>query len=65
MGHYEDAFFEIHSSIEEKGLQNEFQSQIQKMLTQDKHKHKSTKEMWEYAHHKVTSSLTSKDNLEG
>ena len=64
MGHYEDAFFEIHDDISEKGLKMEFEAQIQKMLTQDKHKYKSTKEMWEYAHHKVTSSLALKDNLD-
>jgi len=64
MGHYEDAFYEIHNDISKKGLREEFESQIQKMLNQEKHKHKSTKEMWEYAHHKVTSSLALKNNLD-
>ena len=64
MGHYEDAFYEIHDDIHEKGLKPQFNAQLQKMLNQDKHKHKTTKEMWEYAHHKVTSSLTLEDNLD-
>ena len=64
MGHYEDAFFEIYDDIEEKGLKPQFDAQLSKMKEQDKHRSKSTKEMWEYAHHKVTSSLDLKDNLE-
>lgn len=64
MGHYEDAFYEIHDDIAEKGLKKQFDAQLSKMRLQDKHKYKSTKEMWEYAHNKVTSSFASKNNLE-
>lgn len=64
MGHYEDAFFEIYDDIKEKGLKLQFDAQLSKMRDQDKHRYKSTKEMWEYAHHKVTSSLVLKDNLD-
>ena len=64
MGHYEDAFYEIYDDIEEKGLKPQFNAQLEKMKYQDKHRSKSPKELWEYAHNKVTSSFTSKDNLD-
>ena len=64
MGHYEDAFYEIYDDISEKGLKGKFDAQLEKMKHQDKHRSKSTKELWEYAHNKITSSLTSKDNLD-
>jgi len=49
MGHYEDSFFEIYDEVTQKGLKEQFDKQIKKMLNQDKHKSKTTKEMWEYA----------------
>ena len=64
MGHYEDAFYEIYDDIQVKGLKPQFDAQLQKMSNQDKHRNKSIKERWEYAHNKITSSLTSKDNLD-
>lgn len=64
MGHYEDAFWEIYEDVEIKGLKTQFNNQLIKMKTQDKHRHKSTKEMWEYAHNKITSSLNLENNLD-
>jgi len=64
MGHYEDAFYEIYTDIHEKGLKTQFDTQLQKMLYQDKHKYKTVKERWEYAHHKVTSSFNLENNLD-
>ena len=64
MGHYEDAFYEIYEDIDQKGLKPQFEAQVQKMLNQEKHKSKSTKEVWEYAHNKITSSYSTQDNLE-
>ena len=64
MGHYEDVFYEIYNDIHEKGLKTQFDTQLQKMLNQDKHKYKTIKEKWEYAYHKVTSSLNLQDNLD-
>ena len=64
MGHYEDIFYEIYDDIEVKGLKSQFDAQLEKMSFQEKHKFKSIKEMWEYAHHKVTSSLNPENNLD-
>lgn len=64
MGHYEDIFYEIYDDIEVKGLKSQFDAQLEKMSFQKKHKFKSVKEMWEYAHYKVTSSLNPENNLD-
>ena len=56
MGHYEDSFHEIYDQIRVKDIKNEFENQLKKMNHQSKHKYKSTKEMWEYAYMRVTSS---------
>ena len=53
MGHYEDLFYEITESINEKGLRKEFDAQLEKMRYQDKHKHKEVRDKWSYAHEKV------------
>jgi nuclear transport factor 2 (NTF2) superfamily protein len=63
MSHSEDVFFEIYNDIQEKKLKSKFDAQLKKMKYQEKHQYKSTKELWEYAYNKVTSSFTSKDNL--
>jgi len=54
MGHWEDFWWEITESINQKGLKKEFDDQLQKMNTQDKHKYKDTRDKWSYAHNKVT-----------
>ena len=64
MGYTEDILYEIYEDIDKKGLKSQFNTQIEKMLFQHKHKHKTPKEMWEYAHHKVTSSSNPHDNLD-
>ena len=53
MGHYEDFWYDITDSIEEKGLKKEFDAQLKKMTNQDKHKYKDTRDRWSYAHTKV------------
>ena len=53
MGHYEDLFWEITESINKKGLREEFDAQLNKMRTQDKHRYKDTRDKWTYAHQKV------------
>mgnify|MGYP003673793249 FL=1 len=53
MGHYEDSWYEITESIEREGLKKQFDAQLKRMGTQEKHKYKDSKDRWEYAHRKV------------
>ena len=50
---WEDLWWVISSSIKEKGLQKEFDAQLEKMRHQDKHKYRDTRSSWEYAYSKV------------
>ena len=45
----EDEIMFIYQEVKEKGLQEKFDKQITKMLNQDKHKHKTANERWDYA----------------
>ena len=45
----EDEIMFIYNEVKEKGLQEKFDKQITKMLNQDKHKHKTANERWDYA----------------
>ena len=45
----EDTMYEIHTEVTESKLWNEFNAQLKKMNTQEKHKWKSSVERWEYA----------------
>ena len=49
----EDTLWFIYEEVEKKGLRRKFDKQVKKMETQEKHKYKDTKEMWEYALTKV------------
>ncbi len=49
----EDEMMFIYQEVKEKGLQEKFDKQIAKMLKQDKHKHKTANERWEYALSKI------------
>lgn len=53
MGQYEDLFYEIYDEVNSSNLTEEFNTQIYKMEFQDKHRHKSVKEKWEYAFNKI------------
>lgn len=55
MGHYEDFWYEITNDINDKGLKKEFDSQLEKMNGQDKHKYKDSRARWSYAHTKVVT----------
>ena len=61
MGHYEDFWWEITESINNKGLKKEFDKQLEKMQNQDKHQYKDTRARWTYAHNKVVNANTSKN----
>ena len=45
----EDPMKQIYNEVREKGLQKKFDKQIQKMLKQSKHDHKTANERWDYA----------------
>ena len=45
----EDTLWFIYEEVEKKGLRRKFDKQVKKMKTQEKHKYKDTKEVWEYA----------------
>ena len=49
----EDFWWDTHYELKKLGLQRKFDKQIKKMETQDKHRYKDTKQMWEYALSKV------------
>ena len=49
----EDFWWFTQAEITELGLQKQFDKQLNKMKTQEKHKYKDTKQMWEYALTKV------------
>ena len=49
----EDTMFEIHTELDKLNLHNQFDRQIKKMYTQEKHKWKNLCEKWEYAFNKV------------
>jgi len=45
----EDDMMNMYNEVHNKGLQEKFDKQIAKMLKQDKHKHKTANERWDYA----------------
>ena len=49
----EDTMYRIYKEVEEKKLRRKFDKQLKKMETQEKHRYKDTKQMWEYALSKV------------
>jgi len=53
MGHWEDLFYEITESVDNMGMRKEFNAQLEKMRSQDKHKYKETRDRWSYAHKKI------------
>ena len=53
MGHWEDLFYEITESVDNMGMRKEFNAQLEKMRSQDKHKYKETRDRWSYARKKI------------
>ena len=53
MGHWEDFWWETHKQVEELGLRTKFDEQLKKMVLQEKHKYKDSRERWSYALDKV------------
>ena len=53
MGHYEDLWYQILDDINSKGLKKEFDTPLEKMNYQEKHRYKDTRDRWSYAYNKV------------
>ena len=49
----EDTMYEIHIKLDKLNLHKEFNAQIKKMYSQEKHKWKDLCEKWEYAFNKI------------
>tara|TARA_B100000424_G_scaffold162593_2_gene124574 strand:+ start:2165 stop:2362 length:198 start_codon:yes stop_codon:yes gene_type:complete len=62
MGHYEDLFYEITESLNNLGLRQQFDDQLEKMRYQDKHRYKETRDKWDYAYNKVIKKYENKRN---
>ena len=60
MGHYEDLFYIILDDVNSKGIKKEFDAQLEKMNSQDKHRYRDTRDRWSYAHEKVTKLYSKK-----
>ena len=61
MGSYqEDELYNLYNEIERRELRSEFNNQINKMKGQDKHKHKTNVEKWEYALYRITGGVSKK-----
>ena len=45
----EDSMMDMYNEVRDKGLQNKFDAQLEKMRSQDKHAHKTANEKWDYA----------------
>lgn len=60
MSFTEDFFYNVYDEIHKRNISNEFYKQLDKMRFQDKHKHKTVKDNWEYAYNKIIKNETSK-----
>ena len=49
----EDFWRDTHNELKELGLQKKFDKQVKKMETQEHHKYKDARQVWEYALNKV------------
>ena len=58
---WEDLYWDINKEIGGLGLKKEFDKQLKKMASQDKHKYKDIRERWNYAKNKVIDN-NSKEN---
>ena len=50
---WEDFWWDTYYEIKKLGIKEEFDAQLKKMDTQDKHRYKDSRARWEYALNKV------------
>ncbi len=53
MAHSEDVLYEVYNEVENKGMREVFDKQLDKMKGQNKHKFKTVCEKWEYALYRI------------
>ena len=53
MSYTEDVLHTIYNEVETLGIREEFDKQVEKMTNQEKHKHKTSCERWEYALYRI------------
>ena len=61
MGHWEDFWWDTTRELKELGLQEEFNKELKKMDTKNKHRYKDTRSRWEYAFAKVLKKYIKKN----
>jgi len=57
---WEDFWWDITESIDREGIRKEFDAQLEKMNSQDKHRFKDTRDRWEYAYNKIIKNKNKK-----
>ena len=57
---WEDFWWDITESIDREGIRKEFDAQLEKMNSQDKHLFKDTRDRWEYEYNKVIKNKKNK-----
>ena len=50
---WEDFWWDTYYEVKKLGIKEEFDAQLKKMDTQDKHRYKDSRARWEYALNKV------------
>jgi hypothetical protein len=60
---HEDVFYEIYQEVHSRGQEERFYKQLEKMKYQDKHRHKSIKDHWEYAYGKISEERQSGESF--
>ena len=56
----EDFWWDAHKTLTELKLKRKFDKQLKKMDTQEKHRYKDTRQLWEYALTKVVKEYEEK-----
>ena len=64
MSYSEDRLYEIFDEVNNLGVKDQFDAQLEKMKHQPKHQYKEVRDRWSYAHNKVTTkSISNKKAL--
>ena len=53
----EDFFYEVYTEVSSRGIKDKFYNQLGKQVFQDKHRHKTVREHWDYAFRKISASV--------